>query len=231
MPAEEPRGAELQIATDIAAEFRADGRQPFGDEVVGDGGLGDRGDGSGHESKRGGQQFHGRGWWPVAPRPAMADERRGVIGRGGPFLRDRARLFRRVRLGGARGDTVALGRRWHLLFTDLRCRGVPSTLWNRWIRKAGKQERIRQSSGSPAFLFSRFQLRPGFSSEPIAPRRNHRAVQRPKRRSNPRQVFGLSHRPARRNGPMPPASRSYSITSPTLCAPRWSPRTASKPYA
>ncbi len=141
-------------------------------------------------------------------------------------LRNRARLFRRVGPGWARGDSVALGRRRRLLITDLRCRGAPSTLWNRWIWKAGKQERIRQSSGFPAFLLSRFQLRPLFSSEQIAPRKNQRAgprgrcsVQRPKSRSNPRQVSGLSQRPARRDGPIPPASRSYSITRPTLCGP------------
>jgi hypothetical protein len=53
-----------------------------------------------------------------------------------------------------------------LRITDLRCSGAPSALWKRWIWKAGKQEQIRQSSGFPAFLFSRSSLRPLSSSEP-----------------------------------------------------------------
>ncbi len=79
----------------------------------------------------------------------------GASGRGGPFC-GVVLLYLSVpppcpATAGREDEALALGGRRRLLIPDLRCRGVPSILWNRWIWKTGKQERNPWSSGFPAF--------------------------------------------------------------------------------
>ena len=102
--------------------------------------------GSAPASPRGGPDARQRSYRPVtSPAPGPAQ---GRTGRQPGRLCSQESPTAWIRLNAC--QEVAAADRGSAI------RQSPSALWKRSIWKAGKQERCRQSSGSPAFLFSRF---------------------------------------------------------------------------